>query len=56
MDQVSFENVESTTKGSKGANKKRKWREIEAIKDRIRLEEELQSIDFNYSLSEEFEY
>ena len=31
-------------------NKKRKWREIEALKDRYRLQRELQSIDLNYEL------
>ncbi|SDK11987.1 MULTISPECIES: DUF3545 family protein [Ferrimonas] len=29
-------------------NKKRKWREIEALKERHRLEKELQGIDFSY--------
>ena len=32
------------------ANKKRKWREIEALKDRYRLQRELQSIDLNFEL------
>ncbi|MBB6056345.1 MAG: DUF3545 family protein [Gammaproteobacteria bacterium] len=32
-------------------NKKRRWREIEALKDRYRLQRELQSIDLNYELS-----
>ena len=31
-------------------NKKRKWREIEALKDRYRLHRELQAIDLNYEL------
>ncbi len=31
-------------------NKKRRWREIEALKDRYRLQRELQSIDLNYEL------
>ena len=31
-------------------NKKRKWREIEALKDRYRLQRELQAIDLNYEL------
>lgn len=31
-------------------NKKRKWREIEALKDRYRLQRELQSIDLNFEL------
>lgn len=28
--------------------KKRKWREIETLKDKYRLQKELQSIDFSY--------
>jgi hypothetical protein len=35
---------ERTPKGSK--QKKRKWREIESIKDRFRLKKELQDIDW----------
>ena len=31
-------------------NKKRKCREIEALKDRYRLQRELQSIDLNFEL------
>ena len=31
-------------------NKKRKWREIEALKDRYRLQRELQAIDLNFEL------
>ena len=31
-------------------NKKRRWREIEALKDRYRLQRELQSIDLNFEL------
>lgn len=31
-------------------NKKRRWREIEALKDRYRLQRELQAIDLNYEL------
>lgn len=31
-------------------NKKRKWREIEALKDSYRLQRELQSIDLNFEL------
>jgi len=33
---------------SKGPNKKRKWREIEAIKDKQRLLKELQDIDDSF--------
>ncbi len=32
---------------SRGSNKKRKWREIEALKDKQRLLKELQDIDYN---------
>ncbi|MGL5036194.1 MAG: DUF3545 family protein, partial [Aeromonas sp.] len=35
--------------------KKRKWREIEALQDKQRLQRELQSIDFAYEgLTDEF--
>jgi hypothetical protein len=33
---------------TKGANKKRKWREIEAIKDKHRLLKELQDMDCSF--------
>jgi hypothetical protein len=33
---------------TKSANKKRKWREIEAIKDKHRLIKELQDMDYNF--------
>ncbi|MCL1036888.1 DUF3545 family protein [Shewanella corallii] len=36
--------VEKPTR-SRGSNKKRKWREIEALKDKRRLLKELQDID-----------
>lgn len=39
--------VESPNR-SKSASKKRKWREIEAIKDRHRLIKELQDMDYNF--------
>ncbi|MGI2854396.1 DUF3545 family protein [Shewanella algae] len=37
---------------SRSSNKKRKWREIEALKDKHRLLKELQEIDssFNYDI------
>ncbi|MCF1428840.1 MAG: DUF3545 family protein [Shewanella sp.] len=38
--------VERPTR-SRGSNKKRKWREIEALKDKQRLLRELQEIDSN---------
>ena len=43
--------VSDTDVRQRQANKKRKWREIEALKDRYRLQRELQSIDLNYELS-----
>lgn len=39
--------VESPNR-SKNASKKRKWREIEAIKDRHRLIKELQDMDYSF--------
>ncbi|MDO6617525.1 MULTISPECIES: DUF3545 family protein [unclassified Shewanella] len=43
LDQV----VERPTR-SKSSNKKRKWREIEALKDKQRLLKELQDIDTSF--------
>ncbi len=40
--------IERPTTRSRGPNKKRKWREIEAIKERQRLLKELQDIDCNF--------
>jgi hypothetical protein len=55
MDRFSLETEELTVSDTdvrqRQANKKRKWREIEALKDRYRLQRELQSIDLNYQLS-----
>ena len=55
MDRFSLETEELTVSDTdvrqRQANKKRKWREIEALKDRYRLQRELQSIDLNYELS-----
>ncbi|MGI2257760.1 DUF3545 family protein [Shewanella sp. GXUN23E] len=47
--------VERPTR-SRGSNKKRKWREIEALKDKQRLLRELQEIDSNldYDIDELF--
>ncbi len=55
MDRLDLDTVE-TNKSSRGSNKKRKWREIEAIKDRMRLQKELQSIDHSFDVQSEFEY
>lgn len=55
MDRFSLETEELTVSDTdvrqRQANKKRKWREIEALKDRYRLQRELQSIDLNFELS-----
>jgi hypothetical protein len=55
MDRFSLETedltVSDTDVRQRQANKKRRWREIEALKDRYRLQRELQSIDLNYELS-----
>lgn len=45
--------VESESRSVKTKSKKRKWREIEAIKDRFRLKQELCEMDL--SLEMEFE-
>lgn len=34
---------------SRNSTKKRKWREIEAFKERQRLRKELQEIDYNFN-------
>jgi hypothetical protein len=40
--------VEKPTSRSKSSNKKRKWREIEALKEKHRLLKELQDIDHSF--------
>ncbi len=54
MDRFSLETEELTVSDTdvrqRQTNKKRKWREIEALKDRYRLQRELQSIDLNFEL------
>ncbi|WP_108649982.1 DUF3545 family protein [Dongshaea marina] len=39
---------EQTGRRDTASKKKRRWREIEALKDRYRLQEELRSIDFAF--------
>lgn len=46
--------VEKPTR-SRSSSKKRKWREIEAIKERARLRKELEDIDFCFDIGEELE-
>ncbi|MGL5287361.1 Protein of unknown function [Aeromonas sp. RU39B] len=43
-----FEDVVELGSRSRSTGKKRKWREIEALKDKHRLQKELQSIDIAY--------
>lgn len=42
-------NLDETS--TKTKSKKRKWREIEAIKDRYQLEKELADIDFSFDMA-----
>ncbi|WP_394129742.1 DUF3545 family protein [Shewanella maritima] len=46
--------VEKPTRATRSSSKKRKWREIEAIKDRQRLLKELQDIDDSFDLDTNF--
>jgi hypothetical protein len=49
MESVDFLSaVESESYGVKTKSKKRKWREIEAIKDRFRLKQELCDMDVSW--------
>ncbi len=49
-DEMDLDLPETPTRASRGGKKKRKWREIEAIKDRLELQRELQEIDMNFDL------
>jgi hypothetical protein len=42
--------IDNETRASKGKAKKRKWREIEAIKDKYRLKRELTDMDVGLEL------
>jgi hypothetical protein len=49
MESIDFLNaVERESRGKKTKSKKRKWREIEAIKDRFRLKKELCDMDMSW--------
>ena len=48
--------IDSETRSARNAAKKRKWREIEALKEKYRLQEELESIDLTYDGSGELEF
>lgn len=57
MESLNLENLsmhEPTTKASK-SSKKRRWREIETIKERMRLKQELLSIDSTLEFEDEFD-
>lgn len=45
-----FASADSENKTTKQRSKKRKWREIEAIQDRFRLEKELAEFDMDFDL------
>jgi uncharacterized protein with ACT and thioredoxin-like domain len=55
MDRFSMEteelNVIDADARQRHGSKKRKWREIEELKDKYRLQRELQSIDINFDLN-----
>lgn len=38
--------VEPSVKSTRTSSKKRRWREIEALKDKMRLKQELEDMDF----------
>ena len=48
-----LENVTFPIAKTKQSSKKRKWREIETLKERHRLQKELESIDMAYTCSDD---
>ncbi|GAB3233934.1 DUF3545 family protein [Pseudaeromonas pectinilytica] len=48
--------VDSETRSARNAAKKRKWREIEALKEKYRLQKELESIDLAYEGASELNF
>ena len=48
--------VDAETRNSRGAAKKRKWREIEALKEKYRLQKELASIDVTHDDLNELDF
>jgi hypothetical protein len=48
--------VDSETRSARNAAKKRKWREIEALKEKYRLQKELESIDLAYESASELNF
>ena len=58
MEMFNFDYDEVVELGSRSrgtTGKKRKWREIEALKDKHRLQKELQAIDIAYEGSDDLE-
>lgn len=49
-------NAGPSEKSTKNSAKKRCWREIEAIKDKMRLQQELRTIDLMPELESSFDY
>ena len=49
LNYASYDDNQDKSNRSK-SNKKRKWREIEAIKERYRLKQELQDIDPSFDI------
>lgn len=61
MDMFDFDDddklLELNSRGRTNTGKKRRWREIETLKERQRLQKELESIDLGYEgLVEELEF
>ena len=48
--------IDSETRSARNAAKKRKWREIEALKEKYRLQKELESIDLAYEGASELNF
>jgi hypothetical protein len=48
--------VDSETRSARNVAKKRKWREIEALKEKYRLQKELESIDLAYEGASELNF
>ncbi|MFM2480281.1 DUF3545 family protein [Celerinatantimonas sp. YJH-8] len=57
MERLDFDDlvISEPVKTSKNG-KKRRWREIETIKERMRLKQELQSIDSSFEFNDDFDY
>lgn len=58
MDRLEFGySEETTTKQSRSRGKKRKWREIENLKEKNKLKKELEELDFSgHFLADEIDF